>query len=169
MQVMCSWSLDLMFKSKLKSESGNWKIQYGCQAAILKVTLLKIYRLPSLHTSNLSLKFGLDIQSQINVIVWNLEIQYGRQSAILKVKNMKIHRFWPMATNNMNMKFETEIPKQTWVTIQKVPLQSPDTEKSNMAARQWFWKWHNTCELQLSFVSFYTYPLYIILDINLSP
>ena len=58
---MCSWSLDLMFKAKLKLESGNWKIQYGRQAAIVKVTLLKINSLLSIHTGNLLLKFGLDI------------------------------------------------------------------------------------------------------------
>ena len=93
--VICYWSLDLIFKGKLNLESGNWKIQYGHQAAILITILLKVIRL------------------------------------------------WPMATNNMHMKFEIEIPKQTQVTLQKpCQLQSPDTERSNMAARQPFWKWH---------------------------
>ena len=42
------------------------------------------------------------------------------------------------------MKFETEIPKQTWVTLPKpCRLQSPETEKSNMATRQPFRKWGN--------------------------
>ena len=46
-----------------------------------------------------------------------------------------------MAINKMCMKFEIEIPKQTWVTLWKpFQLQSPDTKKSNMAARRTFWK-----------------------------
>ena len=44
-QVLCRWSLKLIFKAKVKLESGNQKIQYGRQAAILKVTSLKINRL----------------------------------------------------------------------------------------------------------------------------
>ena len=63
MQEMCCRSLDLKFKAKLKLESANQKIQYGHQAAILKVTYLKINRLLSIHTSNVLLKFGVDIQS----------------------------------------------------------------------------------------------------------
>ena len=66
-------SLDLKFKAKLKSESGNQKIQYDHQAAILKVTYLKINRLLSIHTSNVQLKFRLDIQSQTEVRVWKLK------------------------------------------------------------------------------------------------
>ena len=69
MQEMCCRSLDLKLKAKLKLESGNQKIQYGHQAAILKVTYLKINRLFSIHTSNVLLKFGLDIQSQTEVRV----------------------------------------------------------------------------------------------------
>ena len=46
-----------------------------------------------------------------------------------------------MTTINMHMKFEIEIPKQTWLTLRKpCHLQSPETEKSNMAARRPFWK-----------------------------
>ena len=42
----------------------------------------------------------------------------------------------------MHMKFETEIPKQNWVTLPKpCCLQSPETEKTNMATRQPFRKW----------------------------
>ena len=56
-QVMCMWSLDLLFKAKLKLESGNWKIQYDCQAAILEVTSLKINRLLPIATYNMHMKF----------------------------------------------------------------------------------------------------------------
>ena len=66
---MCYWSLDLKFKAKLKLESENRKIQYGRQAAILKVTLLKINRPLSIYTSDVALKFGLDIESQTKVRV----------------------------------------------------------------------------------------------------
>ena len=69
MQEMCCRSLDLKFKAKLKLESANQKIQYCHQAAILKMTYLKINRLFSLHTSNVLLKFGLDIQNQTEVRV----------------------------------------------------------------------------------------------------
>ena len=92
--ILCHLSLQLIFKALLKLESGNQKIQYGHQAAILKVTSLKIKRL------------------------------------------------LPMTTINMHMNYGIEIPKQTWLTSRKpCHLQSPETEKSNMAARRPFWKW----------------------------
>ena len=142
LQVMCSWSLDLIFKAKLKLESKNRKIQYCHQSAILKMTLLKINRLLSLHTSNMWLKFRLDIQSHTKESR-NKKIQYGCQAAILKVISLKINSFLPMATNEIHIKFEIEIPKQTRVTLQNpCQQQSPDTAKSNMAARWPFWKWH---------------------------
>ena len=48
---------------------------------------------------------------------------------------------WSPST--LHMKFEIEIPKQTWLTLRKpCHLQSPETEKTNMAARRPFWKWH---------------------------
>ena len=46
-QVLSHWSFEFIFKAKLKLESGNTKIQHGCQAAILKLTPLKINRLLS--------------------------------------------------------------------------------------------------------------------------
>ena len=49
--------------------SGNQKIQYGCLAAILKLTLLQINRLLHIHISIVPLKFGADIQSQNKVRV----------------------------------------------------------------------------------------------------
>ena len=131
-QVLCHLILQLIFKAKLKLESGNQKFQYGFLAAILKLTLLKINRLLHIYISVVPLKFGVDIQSQTKVRVW-------------KPKNptsLKINRLLPMTTINMHMKFEIEIPKQTWLTSRKpCHLQSPETEKSNMAARRPFWKW----------------------------
>ena len=69
-QVMGHWSFEFIFKAKLKLESGNQKIQYGCQVAILKLTPLKINRLLPIYISTLPLKFGVDIQSQTKVRVW---------------------------------------------------------------------------------------------------
>ena len=68
--ALCHLSLELIFKAKLKLESGNQKIQYGCLVAILKVTLLKINRLLPIYISIVPLKFGVDIQSQTKVRVW---------------------------------------------------------------------------------------------------
>ena len=135
-------SLELIFKAKLKLESGNQKIQYGCLAAILKLILLKINRLLHIHISIVPLKFGVDIQSQLKLESGNQKIQDGHQAAILKVTSLKNNRLLPMTTINMHMKFEIEIPKQTWLTLRKpCHLQSPETEKSNMATRRPFWKW----------------------------
>ena len=64
-QVMCQWSLDLIFKAKLKLEYGNWKIQYGRPAAILKVTSLKINRLLPIATNNMHMK--LKFQSKLQL------------------------------------------------------------------------------------------------------
>ena len=68
-QVLCHLSLELIFKAKLKLESGNQKIQYGCLAAILKLTLLKINRLLHKYISIVLLKFGIDNLSQTKVTV----------------------------------------------------------------------------------------------------
>ena len=48
----------------LKLESGNQKIQYGHQAAILKVTSLKINRLLPMATMNMHMKFEIEIPKQ---------------------------------------------------------------------------------------------------------
>ena len=62
--VLSHLSLELIFKAKLKLESGNQKIQYGNQAAILKVTSLKIYRLLPMATINMHMKFEIEIPKQ---------------------------------------------------------------------------------------------------------
>ena len=63
-KVLCRWSLKLIFKAKVKLESGNQKIQYGRQAAILKVTSLKINRLLPMATINMHMKFEIEIPKQ---------------------------------------------------------------------------------------------------------
>ena len=69
-QVLCHLSFALIFKAKLKLESGNQKIEYVCLAASLQLTLLKINRLLHIYISIVQLKFGVDIQSQTKVRVW---------------------------------------------------------------------------------------------------
>ena len=63
-QVLCYRSYDLIFEVKLKLESGNQKIQYGHQAAILKVTSLKIDMLLPMATLNIHMKFEIEIPKQ---------------------------------------------------------------------------------------------------------
>ena len=135
MQEMCCRSLDLKFKAKLKLESGNQKIQNGHQAAILKVTYLKINRLP--HTLVMCY-WSLDLlfKAKQNVEFGNRKIQNGRQAAILKVTSLKINRLLPMATNNMHMKFQIEIPKQTWVTLRKPCRLQTDGQTDGRTGRQ---------------------------------
>ena len=80
---------------------------------------------------------GYSWRSQLNIV-------QNYKATILKATKLKIARLLPTATKDMHMKFETEIPKQTWVTLLKpCRLQSPETEKSNMATRQPFRKWGN--------------------------
>ena len=74
----CISSLKLKFQASLTYaldtmppiESRIWKIRYGHQAAILKVTSLKINRLLPIHIRTVPLKFGVDIESQSKVRVW---------------------------------------------------------------------------------------------------
>ena len=68
-QVLSHWSFKFIFKAQLKLESGNQKIQYGCQAAILKLTPLKSNGLLPIYISTVPLKFGVDIRSQTKVWV----------------------------------------------------------------------------------------------------
>ena len=69
-QVLSQWSFQFIFKAKLKLESRRKKIKYGHQAAILKLTSLKINRLQPIYTSIMPLKFGVDGHSQTKVRVW---------------------------------------------------------------------------------------------------
>ena len=62
--TFCYWSLELIFKANLKLESGNQKIQYGRQAAILKVRSLKINRLLPMTTINMHMKSQIEIPKQ---------------------------------------------------------------------------------------------------------
>ena len=77
-QVMSRWSLNLIFKAKIKLESGNRKIQHGCQVAILKVTSLKINRLLPTDTNTRIWNFKLKFQSKFELRSGN-HVVYRRQ------------------------------------------------------------------------------------------
>ena len=62
--------MKLIFKVKVELESGNQKIQYGRQAAILKVTSLKINRLLPMATINMHMKFAIEIPKQTWLMLW---------------------------------------------------------------------------------------------------
>ena len=136
------FGVDIQSQTKVRVRKPK-KIQYGRLAAILTWTLLKMNRLLHIYISIVPLKFGVDIHlAKLKLESGNQKIQYGHQAAILKVTSLKIDRLLPMNTINLHMKFEIEMPKQTWLTLRKpCHLQSPETEKSNMAARRPFWKW----------------------------
>ena len=116
-QALGHWNMEFVFKAKLKLESGNQKIQYGCQAAILKLTSLKINRL--LLISTVPLKFGVDFQDQTKVRVWNPKIQYGRQAAILKLMSLKINRLLPIYISIVSLKFWVDVHSQMKVRVWK--------------------------------------------------
>ena len=59
------FGVDIQSQTKVRVRKK--KIQYGCLAAILKLTLLKINRLLHIYISIVPLKFGVDIQIQTKV------------------------------------------------------------------------------------------------------
>ena len=61
------FGVDIQSQTEVSPETK--KIQYGHQAAILKVTSLKINRLLPMYISIVPLKFGVDIKSQTKVRV----------------------------------------------------------------------------------------------------
>ena len=84
------------------TESRNRKIQYGHQAAILKMTLLKINRLQPIYISIVPLKF-----------------EVGRQAAILKMTLLKINKLLPIYISIVPLKFEVDIQSQSKVSVWK--------------------------------------------------
>ena len=80
--VPLKFGVDIQSQTKVSPKTK--KIQYGYQAAILKVMSLKINRLLPIYISIVPLKFGVDIQSQSKVRV--------RKQKKKKKKKKKI---WP--------------------------------------------------------------------------
>ena len=66
---MCHWSLNLIFKAKLKLEYEDQRIQDGRQTAILRVTSLKINKLLLMATKNMHVKFEIEIPKQTWVML----------------------------------------------------------------------------------------------------
>ena len=68
-----TWLQNIAFETlqwaRLKLESGNRKIQYGRQAAILKVTSLQIYGPLRIATNNMHMKFEIEISKQTWIIL----------------------------------------------------------------------------------------------------
>ena len=89
----------------------------------LKMTLMKIDRLPPLYTSIVVLKFGVDIESQSKVRVRKPKIQYGRQAAILKVTSLKINRLLVIYISIVVLKFGVDIESQRKVRVRKPKIQ----------------------------------------------
>ena len=81
------------------------KIQYGHQAAILKVTSLKINRLLLIYISFVPLKFGVDIQSYL--------------AAILNLTLLKINRPLHTYISIVPLKFGVDFQSQTKVRVWK--------------------------------------------------
>ena len=113
---MCYWNLDLKFKAKLKLQSGNRKNPIWPPGGYFES---EIGENQYIYTSDVPLKFRLDIQSQTKVRVQKPKKNQDGRKAILRVTSLKINKLLPMATNNMHIKFEIEIPQQTWVMLRK--------------------------------------------------
>ena len=112
-QVLCHITLELIFKAKLKLESGNQKIQYGCLAAILKLTLLKINRLLHIYISIVLLKFGVDNQSQTKVSLETKKSNMATRRPFWKWHRWKSISFclWPPSTCiwSLKLKFQSKL------------------------------------------------------------
>ena len=111
-EIMCYWSLDLIFKDKLKIR--NQKILYDQQAAILIVKSLNFYPYTSLL---FCLSLGSIFKAKLKVEPGNRKNPIP--AAILKVMFLEINRVLSVATLNIHMQTWIEIPKQTWLKLRK--------------------------------------------------
>ena len=101
------------------TESRNQKIQYGRQAAILKMTLLKIKRLLPIYISIVPLKFEVDIQSQNKVRGWKpKKSNMAARRPVWKWRRWKSIGFclWPPSTCiwNLKLKFQSKLDLCSW-------------------------------------------------------
>ena len=143
-QVMCYWSVNLIFKAKLKLRAWRWK-------ASNVAARQPFWRL------NLWKSIGFFSYTQV-MCYWSLNLIF-KAKLKLESGNWK-NPIWPPSGH-----FESDVseiqqalahgPKQhaceiwNWnskANLSYIPescqLQNPDTEKSNMAASRPFWKWH---------------------------
>ena len=114
--VPLKFGVDIQSQTKhmLELESGNQKIQYGCLAAILKLTLLKINRLLHIYISIVLLKFGVDNQSQTKIRVWKPKNTIWPPGGhFWKWRRWKSIGFclWPPSTCiwNLKLKFQSKL------------------------------------------------------------
>ena len=93
-QRLCYWTLELIFKAKLKLESRNQNILNGHQAAILEVTSLKINRLQSTCVWNLKLKFHskLHLCSANHVVCRRTDGQTDRRMRWIRYTPLQLQR-----------------------------------------------------------------------------
>ena len=116
------WSLEFMFKAKLK-----WRVrkQKKSNAAVRRPfsnwrRWKTIAYYPYTHVL-CNWSWELKLKAKLTLESGKQNVQYSHQAAILKVKSLKINTLLPVVTINMHMKFEieNEIPKQTWFTFWK--------------------------------------------------
>ena len=143
--MLCHRSLELIFKANLKLESGNQELQYGCQAAILKVTSLKIKRLLPMTTINMHIKFETEIPKQTWLM---LRIPCRLPSLETEKSNMAARPpFWKWRTWKSIGSYPYTKVLCRWslelIFKAKLKLESGN-QKSNMAARRPFWKWRRS-------------------------
>ena len=141
---MCYWSLDLIFKAKLKLRVQKMKNPIWSPGSHFESDITENQN-ASAHShkqhayeiwnwnSKANLSNALETMSPTESRY--RKIQYGHQAAVLKGTLLKISRFLSIHTSDVLLKFGLDIQSQTKV-------KSPETEKFNMAARQPFWKWH---------------------------
>ena len=141
---MWYWSLDLIFKAKLKLESRNQKIQYGHQVAILKMMSLNINRLLPIYRSIGPLKFRVHIQIQTKVRVQKPKNPIQEPGVHFEGNIAENQQATAYGHHQHAFQIWNGNSKQTWLMLRKpCRLESPETEKCNMATGQPFWKWHH--------------------------
>ena len=123
-QVLCQLSLELIFKAKLKLESGNQKIQYGRQAAILKVTCWKSIGFclwpPSTCIWNLKLKFHrkLDLCSGNHVVYRQTDGRTDKVNPVYPPSNF-VGRGYNDITSRSELRLEMCRITQHWQAISR--------------------------------------------------
>ena len=112
LQIKCTLNLKWKCPSKLELRSGNHAIYIApkTENSIWPPGHIDIQIHIHIYTSIELLKFGINIQSKIEVRVRNQnKIKYGRHGVILRVTSLKIKRLLAMDTINMHMKFQNKI------------------------------------------------------------
>ena len=115
---MFYWSLQLIFKAKLNSQSP----ESGRSNMAAREPFWKWHRWKSISSyTQVMCCWSLELifKTKLKLESGNHKIQYGYQVAILKVTSLKINNFLSIATDDMHMKFGIEIQKWNQVTLRK--------------------------------------------------